>query len=763
MIFQPFSDIRYEYILRYTPYDKKEEANQDSNANATATGTATATTEGSHQSDAAQVSPQSQSKFSETNLSYDISDEKLLTAAAQLVDVYNKRSKAAATITLQKKPTAEPRIRSLNAMKASPRPPFNMPIPNFVVTKITEKSRTNTPECKTEKVVWSSASNKIKSSDGMAELRNPRTIHQVDVFQKSNQAKKLFDLKDYRVKGMSISNKPAGNSEQNNAIETKESNQNEPVILNFRAQMHSSPSSKSKPPMTLNGRTNANPSHRPLEKSPSCSKNSMKIDIMSPRTINRYYVNKSLPNSINRPVKPMYTPKVYSRASTNLPHTLYQCHEITKTVRAPIVKLWPSMLELDKANRPCYRAKNDAVDRQNASHPIESALTCDASSNLKRYNSAIEFGTKKSNKLFDTMVRNNKEYYRLFDLCSDVISRLCIKGRAVRRKRGRPKKKIYQNHTKELLNSPDFSIRADIFRLNELPYSAIDQLAQNRRRSKRFALLSIEPVLPDIEAVFSKNRDRERDQSPVNTFQNNRGTLKTYSRANLTQSRVALDCKRNEATAYNSKPQIQLLNIEPLSSTSEINLQENINNEVTQSTEYIIGPDLSIDDADECDVLYIEYLEDNDEIESPAYEPHISETLETKPSMIITEEADTTFETKFDNSADQQMNWDPFHFEKSLDMAHNPTTTTTSSCFELKKSSHIEIKYLKANESDAHSTTDSISELFSVCDHDDASDFGQANALPSKKTNISISPVRKSTRKRKIPSEFPNFAKKIRG
>lgn len=755
MIFQPFSDIRYEYILRYTPYDKKEEANPDSNANATAT----ATTEGSHQSDAVHVSPQSQPKFSETNLPYDISDEKLLTAAAQLVDVYNKRSKAAATLTLQKKPTAEPRIRSLNANKVSPRPPFNMPIPNFVVTKITEKSRTNTPECKTEKVVWSSASNKIKSPDGMAELRNPKTIHQVDVFHKSNQSMKLFDLKDYRVKGMNIINKSAMNSDQTRAIEAKNTNHNEPVILNFRAQMHGSPS-KSKPPMTLNGRTNANPSHRALDKSSSFPKNSMKIDIISPKTVDRYYVNKSLPNSINGPVKPMYTPKVYSRASTNLPHTIYECHKITKTVRAPIVKLWPSMLELDKVNRPCDRAKNDAVDRQNASHPVESALTCDASSNLKRYNSAIVFGTKTSNKLFDTMVRNNKEYYRLFDLCSDVVSRLCIKGQAVRRKRGRPKKKIYQNHTKELLNSPDFSIKADIFRLNELPHSAIDQLDQNRRRSKRFALLSIEPVLPDIEAVFSKNRDGERDRSPEDTFQINRGTLKTYSRANITQSRAALDCKRNGAKAYDCKPQIQLLNIEPLSSTSEINLQENINDEVTQSTEYIIGPDLSIDDPDECDVLYIEYLEDNDEIESPAYEPHISETLETKP---LIEEADTTFETKFDNSTDQQMNWDPFHFERSLDMAHNPTTTTTSSSFDLKKSSHIEIKYFKANESDAHSTTESISELFSVCDHDDASDFGQANALPSKKTNISISPVRKSTRKRKIPSEFPNFAKKIRG
>lgn len=716
----------------------------------------------STQSTPSTVTSKDQQKTAERNLSYDISDEKLLTAAAQLVDVYNKRSKAAATITV-KKPTAEPRNRNLNLNKPT-RPPFV--VPNFVVTKITEKSRTPEKSIFVRQTKGSHGGNMVKAiqkqeeleqTKRMIEMQRQKSLNIFNANEDRKTSRVLFDAKEFRVKSLSVLNKSAGNtstSEYTERIEpttikprafggmqTTKSSHNEPVILNFRTKMHNS---TSKPrqydtPVTINGRNNAN-TYRVLEISP-VSKNS--IDRSIPKTADRYYSNKLHSSSVARSVRPVSMPvtKVYSRFNANSSRSPYQSRILYQRTRAPIVKKFPSMPDLSKVNKiQTNFLGQKSTDDSSVSNP---------STSLTRYKSSIVCGTTSSAKLFDETIRSNEEYSKLYNLCSDVVSKSCFKGQTVRRKRGRPKKRVYNSLTRDLLASAEFSLKADILKLNEMYYAAKRFGGQtmfnpNPRRSKRFALLSIEPVLPDLEPLFNRTRDR----SPVNSFHVNRTPLKTYSRANLIQPRVTLDNKKLET--YTSRPQIQLLNIEPLSSTSHIDQNDNTKDEVTQSTEYIIDTGLSNDDLDESDAIYIEYLEDNDEIESPAYEPLVS-AIEpgVKSPSIITEEADTTVE-----SGSQ---WDQIRRLKK------PLNITPTTSVNVKRSPNIEIKYMKTSESDAHSTTDSIAELFTVFEIEEKTQFMQASSSAQHKPDVNISPIRKSTRKRKIPSEFPNFAKKIRG
>lgn len=723
----------------------------------------------SDQSTAVQVASKEQQKITERNLSYDISDEKLLTAAAQLVDVYNKRSKVPATITVQKKQISEPRNRNLNLNKQQIRPPFT--VPNFVVTKITEKTRTPEKSIIVRPSKSSHGVNIVKSvqkqeeieqTKRMIDMQRQKSLHIFNANEDRKPSRILFDAKDFRVKSFNVSNQIAGNTNFPErikpttikprvfgAVEPNKSNQNEPVILNFRTKMHdptSKPRQFTDTAKTINGRNNVN-TYRMLEISP-LSKNSMDRSIS--KTVDRYYSNKLHSSSIAKSVRPVSMPvtKVYSRFTSNSSRSLYQSRILRQRARAPIVKKFPSMPDLSKVEK----VQTNFLGQKT----IEEASTSKIFTTLTRSKSSFICGTKSSANLFDHTIKSNEEYSKLYNLCSDVVSKLCFKGQTIRRKRGRPKKKVYNSLTKNLLASPEFSMKADILKLNEMYYASKrfdchTIFNTNPRRSKRFALLSIEPVLPDIEPILNRTRDRS---PPVSSFHINRAPLKTYSRANLIQPRVnTLENKKNEMTIYTSRPQIQLLNIEPLSSTSQINLEDSIKGEVTQSTEYIIDTGFNNDDLDESDAVYIEYLEDNDEIESPAYEPHVSVVEpDVKTSSIITEEADTTVENC--------SQWDQFRRKKSLDLMHIISATGS---LNAKRNQNVEIKYLKTSESDAHSTTDSITDLFTVYEVEEKQQFMPATSSPQKKPDMNISPVRKSTRKRKIPSEFPNFAKKIRG
>lgn len=714
------------------------------------------------QSAAVQGTSKEQPKVAERNLTYDISDEKLLTAAAQLVDVYNKRSKASATITVQKKPSIEPpRSRHLKLNKHPVRPPFT--VPNFVVTKITEKSRTPEKSIIVRQTTKSShgpnivrttqQQEEIEQTKRMIEMQRQKSLNIYNANDDRKLGRVVFTAKDFRVKSLSVSNKDTDSAERAKAIpirprqfaaaETNKQSQNEPVILNFRTKMNdptSKPRIQYQSPVTINGRKNIN-SYRMLEISP-ISKNSMDRSIT--KSADRFYSNKLHSNSIAKSVRPVAMPvtKVYSRFNSS--RSPYQNRLLYHRARAPIVKKFPSMPDLSKTNEIEVTFLGQKTKEVTSPPKPET--------NLTRWKSGFVSGTTSSAKLFDTTIKSNEEYSKLYNICSDVVSKLCFKGQTIRRKRGRPKKKVYNSLTKDLLGSAEFSLKADILRLNEMYYASKrfggqTILNANPRRSKRFALLSIEPVLPDIEPIFNRIRDR----SPVSSFHINRTPLKTYSRANMIQPRVTLNNKKPETPTYTSRPQIQLLNIEPLSSTSQIDQVDSMKEEVTQSTEYIIDTVFDSDDPDESDAVYIEYLEDNDEIESPAYEPHVSVVEpDVKSPLIITEEADTTVE-----SCSQ---WDQYGRKTSSDNMHAIVSQNA------KRSPNIEIKYLKTSESDAHSTTDSITELFTVFEVEDVKpQFLHASSLPQKKPEINISPVRKSTRKRKIPSEFPNFAKKIRG
>ncbi|XP_055325011.1 uncharacterized protein LOC129579209 isoform X1 [Sitodiplosis mosellana] len=756
-----YSDEELPFLTPYDVFLNEKEIKQEKSAGPSSKST---------QSTAVQITSKDHQKIAERNLSYDFSDEKLLTAAAQLVDVYNKRSKASATITVQKKPSIEPRNRNLNLNKQPIRPPFI--VPNFVVTKITEKNRTPEKSMVVRQPPKSShgvnivkaiqKQEEIEQTKRMVEMQRQKSLHIFNANEDRKPSRVLFDANDFRMKSLSVANKitdSANTSERIKsttikpkifgAVETNKPNQNEPVILNFRTKMHD-PTSKPRQfdtPTTTNRKTNVN-TYRVLEISP-LSKNSMDRSIA--KTIaDRYYSNKMHSSSIAKSVRPISMPvtKVYSRFNANSSRAPYQNRTLFHRTRAPVVKKCPSLPDLSKVDK----VQTDFLGQKTADETATSKIS--TTTTLTRSKSCFVCGTKSSANLFDQTIKSNEEYSKLYNICSDVVSKLCFKGQTIRRKRGRPKKKVYNSLTKDLLGSAEFSLKADILRLNEMYYASKrfdgrNILNANPRRSKRFALLSIEPVLPDLEPLFNRSRDR----SPVNSFHINRAPLKTYSRANLIQPRVILDNKKFQTPTYTSKPQIQLLNIEPLSSTSQIDLEDSIKDEVTQSTEYIIDTGLSSDDLDESDAVYIEYLEDNDEIESPAYEPHVSVAEpDIKSPSIITEEADTTVE-----SGSQ---WDQYRRKKSLDITH---TMNANVSLNVKRSPNIEIKILKTSESDAHSTTDSTTELFTVYEVEDKLQFMAASSSPQKKPDVIISPVRKSTRKRKIPSEFPNFAKKIRG
>lgn len=724
-------------------------------------------------------------KVIERNLPFDISDEKLLTAAAQLVDVYNKRSKASATITLEKKSSNEPRNRNLNMKKQPKRPPFI--VPNFVVTKITEKNRSPEKGVAVRESISShdanigraiQKQNEIEHRKRMIELQRHKTFDNASEGRKSDRVlySNDFMLKKFQTKPSISTNESVvdsanliGRVEPTTiksrtfaAMKTNKSVQKEPVILNFRTKMHDH---TSKPrqfdtPTPANRKTNVNSSYHVLEISP-ISKNSINQSIT--KTIaDRFYSNKMHSSSIAKSVRPVAMPvtKVYSRFNANSTRSPYQGRTLYQRVRPRIVRKCPSMPDLSKIGKiqADFLGKKPNNETDSQKNATDTTLT--------RCKSSFICGTKASADLFDQTIKSNEEYSKLYNICSDVVSKLCFKGQTMRRKRGRPKKKVYNSLTKDLLASPEFSLKADIIRLNKMydeskQYGGRNIIGLNPRRSKRFAFLSIEPVLPDLGPLLNQSGDI----SPVNTFHRNRTPLKTYSRANLIQPRLTLDSKKFQTPrlmptptsmpvpAYTSKPQIQLLNIEPLSSTSQIDLVDSIKDEVTQSTEYIIDTGFINDDLDESDAVYIEYLEENDEIESPAYEPLMSVAEpDIKSPSIITEEADTTVE-----SGSQ---WEHFRRKKSLDITH---TIIDSASINVKRCPNIEIKYLKTSDSDAHSTTDSMTELFTVYEVEEKPQFMAASSSPQKKPNVIISPIRKSTRKRKIPSEFPNFAKKIRG
>lgn len=742
------------------------------------------------------------------NLSYNISDEKLLTAAAQLVDVYNKRSKASAIITVQPKTVAEPsRNRGTNIRKQGSRSQFPLPVSNFVVTKITEKSpntvlnknnsikltKTDTQSsddmnpnrCKQEEIEHTKRLAEVQRQKSLQIFNTyaPKSVKNLDgARQKLVQTKSILnDGKKIQIKNIEMTTKNAPSAEfferskvmpstskaqLSKTIEASKSIKNEPVILNFRTKIHDQLAGPSKQSVTLpkNGQTNSG-AYRMLEITP-LSKNVMAKSTLSTKQSDRSVASKSSQSNHTkysskavRPQQAMSVTRVYSRYPlNNTSRSTYYNSSMIQRARAPIPKKYPSMSDLTQKQT------------KNRLRAFELSKT------FKRSNSCVALGDKNNPKFFDHILTHSKEGDKLYDLCSAVVNKLAYKTPIVtpRRKRGRPRKKVYASFTRELLNSADFSLREDIWRLHQHPFG---DRHLNSSRHKRFALLSIEPILPDISEL---NICKGREHSPVSSFQTNRVPLKTYSRANLIQPRATLDSKRQVYfdNFTERKSQIQLLNIEPLSSSSQIDIIEcKHHEEVSQSTEYIDENFLNTYEYDLSDAIYVEYLDENDEIESPAYEPHTSDSI-VKPIAIITGEADTTVENynqqsqqqqeesllqqhqQQQPSPQQQLIWDRDgnRFKKSI--THNFTATRL---LNEKGSPHIEIKYLHTNESDAHSTTDSITEIFPICEREE--DTGLTvlpHILPKQKAESHLSPTRKSTRKRKIPNEFPNFAKKVR-
>lgn len=785
----------------FTPYDyfvnKKEEEKLDANFM-------------DYGIDDVQASSQStQKKSIENKFPDDISDEKLLTAAAQLVDVYNKRSKASIASALQKKlpseavrnrpaPSSSSSAVVVHTTKPLARPPFATPVPNFVVTKIIEKSpnitNKNNISLKLAKDLTDDnhaircKPQAIDHSKRMAELQRQKSLQIFNTYAPNamknldGARKKLaqikptrFDGKNFHVKNLSMTKKSNNNTGTSSvrlissASDTNKCIKKEPIILNFRANVHDSvaPQSDNRS-TTAHGRSNAN---RAREIAPM-SKNLMGERSVWSKEPDQYMANDFQPSCVTKPIRPlsMSVTKVYSRFSSGSAssRSMYRCRTMQRS-RASLPRKYPSMSDLTK--------KID--DNSNE--------VCDApaSATLKRRKSCIVFGKKSNENLFNETLKESNEFAQLYELCYNVVSN-SFKSPIVRRKRGRPKKKIYKSVTRDLLNTPEFSLKDDLRRIRTTEFADDITFNQNSRRRKRCTFLSIAPLLTDM---IEMTAHRSREKSPISSFQTNRLPIKTYSRANLSTSRIiqprlsTQSYKRNDTFNYAPsltlsedatisepssepapalKPQIQLLNIEPLSSTSstQIDVDENLFEEVSQSTEYIIDTDFCTSEYDVTDGIYVEYLEENDEIESPAYEP-ISETITKSTPYITTGEADTTVETCSTTMLPQQrIGWERMRPKKSVNITHNFEATTS---LNEKGSTQIEIKYLNTNESDAHSTTDSITEIFAVCDQDDQSEITVlAPISANQKADLSILPVRKSNRKRKIPSEFANFAKKFR-
>lgn len=628
-----------------------------------------------------------QQKITENTARCDISDKKLLTAAAQLIDICNRRtvtpSSAKNSINTNKIQYSNRVINNSLPKKIGDKY-TNAKIPNFIVTKVTERKPNDSEQ--------STTLNNNNNDTMTSTIKQSKDIQLVKAIRRQQEIERNKLQIEYHKQHASNVNKKilnSGDQNKNNIkiiVKNLESNAENINLNNFRVKrlQVSHPSNenvesikqpqhvinKNVPVSTSSANTIRNFRFLPSSTSSllkqtasqhfkiapvSTGHNSNNIQlnciekhqaIVASSNLNRRDIVKPISVAVN---------KIYSRS----PRTLHSIHGYNENERHSLQ---------DQKQKTFQFGRSSSLTKLNE---LKSKNECsNDAAKLARSNSCY-MGSKAQNELFHRKMNESDDYSELYSQCTDVITKLQRTEKTMVRKKGRPKKIIYSNKTKELLSSPEFSVLSDI--------KLIKKKSTSLRRSKRVALISV------VESLLQKS--------------NPNGKTKVYGRSSKAKETYSVP-----------ESQLQLLNIEPMSQQEQSSYNFQDSNQMIS-----LYNDDCRNDADAPDDIYIEYLDDIDEIESPAYEPHTSKFL-------IDDEVARIESIKIE-----------------------PTSQT-------KQSSMISLNL------DYESSTNTIDP--SIFNEDSNSDEVNVVTKTPRKGYDHISPIRKSNRKRKVPNAFIQFIKK---
>lgn len=629
-----------------------------------------------------------QQKITENTARCDISDKKLLTAAAQLIDICNRRtvtpSSAKNSINTNKIQYSNRVINNSLPKKIGDKY-TNAKIPNFIVTKVTERKPNDSEQ--------STALNNNNNNTMTSTIKQSKDIHLVKAIRRQQEIERNKLQIEYHKQHASNVNKKkilnSGDQNKNNIkiiVKNLESNAENINLNNFRVKrlQVSHPSNENvesfkQPQHVINNNvpvsTNSANTIRNFRFLPSSTSSLLKQTasqhfkiapvsfghnsnniqlncierhqaIVPSSSLNRRDIVKPIPVAVN---------KIYSRS----PRTLHSIHGYNENERHSL---------LDQKRKTFQFGRSSSLTKLNELKS-KNESNSDAAK-LGRTNSCY-MGSKAQNELFHRKMNESDDYSELYSQCTDVITRLQRTEKTMVRKKGRPKKIIYSNKTKELLSSPEFSVLSDI--------KLIKKKSTSLRRSKRVALISV------VESLLQKSNLNRK--------------TKVYGRSSKAKEIYSVP-----------ESQLQLLNIEPMSQQEQSSYNFQDSNQIIS-----VYDDDCRNDVDASDDIYIEYLDDVDEIESPAYEPHTSKSL-------IDDE-----------------------IAKIESIEIEPTSATKQSSMVLSNL-------------DFESVTNTIDP--SIFNEDNNSDEVNVVTKTPRKSYDHISPIRKSNRKRKVPNAFIQFIKK---
>lgn len=288
---------------------------------------------------------------------------------------------------------------------------------------------------------------------------------------------------------------------------------------------------------------------------------------------------------------------------------------------------------------------------------------------LVRRNSCYIDGFK-TNSFVEEVAAKNNDFAQLYEICSNIIL-MGLPKLQTAKKRGRPKKPIYKSTARDLLNSVEFSIKADLLKLSE---------------------------------QYCKEKNSFFDK--VINFHMNTGLGKL--------SRLKIN---------NNNSSINVLSISP----HEGKLLSHFPDDQSEEIGDLFESAFIDHDLDSENNLTIEYLSDIDEIKSPAYEPHISANANDSTNYLES--------TVRMNELNKHNNDEQFHFVnakiiEALPDLYDPYLYHDSFVFnDVANEVTIEL-------------SDQISETLT--------------------NDRAVSPIRRSSRKRKIPVAFVSPVKRTR-
>lgn len=587
-------------------------------------------------------SPQRTNHLTERFAKCNITQESLAKAASQLVEICkntspirnavrtttsvaverrNGRRFPASTATTTKPATATTAAASTAAITKTPTetltkrsPATRMPMPNYIVTKVTEKKRNSVNDGtknlnQTPRVELINKTSSIKSFRGQHEI-----------------AKTNILVESQRQEPLNIFNKCDSNSIIDNRA-------NKAYSLNLNTQNKSSIETKL---MQKNGAK------------------SMGFHVTNVLTT----VKNNNPIRISGDIAESQRSPTECKLIMNGSKHLGKKFRLVNVVEVKSVKTIPkAFTEKVQMHLPNANFRKVIDRKRSSSVPRTQSVNTTLYENpkkLNRRNSCYIDGTK-TNSLVKEAAAKNKDFAQLYDICSNIII-MSLPKMQTAKKRGRPKKPIYKSTARDLLNSDEFSIKADLLKLSE-------QYCQEKN------------------SFFDKLRN----------FQMHAG-LEKLSRL-----------KTN-----NNNSSIVLLSISP--QKSDLFESSFIDN-----------------DLDSSNNLTIEYLSDIDEFKSPAYEPHISANANDSTNHL-----ESTLRM---NELNKLNNDEQFHFVNAKIIETLPDL------------------YTPFLYQDSFVLDDVVNEVTIELTN------------PMSKTlenDRSLSPIRRSSRKRKIPVAFVSPVKRTR-